>query len=725
MRTISNFRSFAWLAFAIPAALTAANNLDSPVLNAEPPTYTSIGLQLLYNGDDNTNATATLRYRRVGDAAWTDGMPLRRPGQVDWITLARQFNGSILDLRPATQYEYQVQLTDPDGFSQLLSGVTTTRALAAPPATPRNVSVNSVASLQAAVNAAQPGDIITLQPGVYHLEFFEIHTSGTAANPIILRGASRDTVILDGNNCDCNIIEVYGSYIRLESLTFRNAQQAIRFFMPTTGIMFTRNRVYDVYRGINSEAGQSGFVFADNYFTGRFTFGPPFGPTPLDTYGIQLLGSNHVIAHNQIRGFNDGLRLFGGGNRNCDIYGNDIQFTIDDGMEIDNSYANIRVQRNRIFNVDSGISTQPVTGGPAYLVRNVIMNVRNEEIKFHAESVNGALHSPSGVLIYHNTFVNPVRGLSMFAGAAGYDSVFRNNIFYGPNGASTVVAWDGPLFRMSFDYDGFYPNGTSYFNWQGTYVNYSNLAAIFTGGLVEPHGIALSANLFRNGLAGGSDGNLYLPPQLELLSAGANAIDAATPIPNVNNLFSGAAPDLGALEAGCPPPPYGPRPAGINESNQVFGCQQPALAANTAPVNGAVSPVGRAGSPYVFTATATDANGYSDLENVTLLFAPSPTLSTGCAAVFKRSTESLYLWNDAGSALLGPVRPGQAATVENSRCSINGNGSTFSYTADENRLTVSVNIAFKNGFRNLKNIYLQSADLSGTNTSWTLFGTWR
>jgi hypothetical protein len=41
----------------------------------------------------------------------------------------------------------------------------------------------------------------------------------------------------------------------------------------------------------------------------------------------------------------------------------------------------------------------------------------------------------------------------------------------------------------------------------------------------------------------------------------------------VNDAFTGAAPDLGALELGCPVPLYGPRPEGIDETNEPLGCE--------------------------------------------------------------------------------------------------------------------------------------------------------
>jgi hypothetical protein len=44
------------------------------------------------------------------------------------------------------------------------------------------------------------------------------------------------------------------------------------------------------------------------------------------------------------------------------------------------------------------------------------------------------------------------------------------------------------------------------------------------------------------------------------LRSGSAAIDRGVAIPNVNDGFTGKAPDLGALEAGQPLPHYGPRP---------------------------------------------------------------------------------------------------------------------------------------------------------------------
>ena len=54
-----------------------------------------------------------------------------------------------------------------------------------------------------------------------------------------------------------------------------------------------------------------------------------------------------------------------------------------------------------------------------------------------------------------------------------------------------------------------------------------------------------------------------IPPQNLTLNTDCNAVDAGVVLPNINDGFAGAAPDLGAHEVGLPPIMYGPRSAQI------------------------------------------------------------------------------------------------------------------------------------------------------------------
>ena len=52
-----------------------------------------------------------------------------------------------------------------------------------------------------------------------------------------------------------------------------------------------------------------------------------------------------------------------------------------------------------------------------------------------------------------------------------------------------------------------------------------------------------------------------IPPQHMTLKAGCAGVDSGAILPNINDGFAGAAPDLGAYEVGQPLPAYGPRAA--------------------------------------------------------------------------------------------------------------------------------------------------------------------
>jgi hypothetical protein len=78
--------------------------------------------------------------------------------------------------------------------------------------------------------------------------------------------------------------------------------------------------------------------------------------------------------------------------------------------------------------------------------------------------------------------------------------------------------------------------------------------------------------IFANGMIAPSSYLPLLNPAEATLAAGSLALDKGRVLPNLNDGYRGAAPDLGALELGCPSPSYGPRPEGTDERNEVIGC---------------------------------------------------------------------------------------------------------------------------------------------------------
>jgi hypothetical protein len=83
-------------------------------------------------------------------------------------------------------------------------------------------------SIQAAVDAAQPGDLVRIGPGTYH----EQVVVGPAKKDIVLRGTNRNRVVLDGGNGRrFNGITVHGDGVAVENLTVRG--------FASNGILFT------------------------------------------------------------------------------------------------------------------------------------------------------------------------------------------------------------------------------------------------------------------------------------------------------------------------------------------------------------------------------------------------------------------------------------------------------------------------------------------------------
>src|SRR3954447_19129938 len=91
----------------------------------EHPTLLNLGFEWQIRGDENRNARVTVQFRAVDDSDWRQALPLvriggenvyRRRENLDY-TVPDGFAGSILNLRPGTEYECRFHLTDPDGTS--------------------------------------------------------------------------------------------------------------------------------------------------------------------------------------------------------------------------------------------------------------------------------------------------------------------------------------------------------------------------------------------------------------------------------------------------------------------------------------------------------------------------------------------------------------------------------------------------------------------------------
>jgi hypothetical protein len=292
---------------------------------------------------------------------------------------------------------------------------------------------------------------------------------------------------------------------------------------------------------------------------------------------VKVYGSGHVISHNYIAYFHDGVSVCTHGSPDpepdrkaaaIDIYNNDIHLMADDFIETDGGVHNIRVLRNRGVNAaQCGLSAQPVYGGPAYFIRNVVYHVPTGcGLKFNVK--------PSGLVLYHNTVIAEGLPGDLFSNAH-----FRNNLFLGTDTPGRAVfRFSNATAYSSYDYNGYRLNPQSkvQFQWNspapGVQRDYtlSNKTARTFGSLSElraatgqeTHGVEVDFDIFENLQAPetGKSQAVYHARDLNFaLKPGGKAVDAGVPLPAVNDGYTGKAPDLGAYELGRPTPAYGPR----------------------------------------------------------------------------------------------------------------------------------------------------------------------
>ena len=474
----------------------------------------------------------------------------------------------------------------------------------------------------------QPGDTILVHAGVYKDDRYRygggqgtvssgtyfLTQSGTADRPIVIRGAGDGEAIFDGDGA-YNLFNVMAAhYNYFEGLTIRNTdlafQAGLKHIAGSSGLTIKRSRFENVGRAIYTDwSGSKDYYIADNVMLGRFnpnylmgftgstwTKLPEYDPKLVSEYAVKVYGSGHVVAYNSIANFHDGVDVATYGNPDgtpapirdrlpvsIDFYGNDISNVEDNCIEADGGAHNIRIFRNRCFNHGHrALSVQPMFGGPVYFIRNVVYHApEGGAVKFTASS--------AGILVYHNTFIAPVKPMLLAASNVHY----RNNLILGKSETLETFAVETNTNYSSSDYNGFRPNDGAEFSFEWS-TPPQTLRASFPG---EPgalstraqsqfeakfrerrrfktlkeyaqasgqdaHSVQVDYDVFVSVTPPGPDPRtLYKPADFNFqLRPGSAAVDAAIRLPGVNDDFTGRAPDLGAYEVDRPVPTYGPRP---------------------------------------------------------------------------------------------------------------------------------------------------------------------
>ena len=308
------------LLFAI--SLQAANRTTAGEFITERPTLISLGFEWHIDGDDNHNAAVSVFYRKKGEQAWKEGLPLLRldherinENALQYI-VPNMFAGSIFDLDPGTDYECRLVLADPDGVDGKAENIVTVHTRPEPkPATGGKIyhvyppgftgqkQEPAFTGLQAAYymgsNGAdyfnsfparvQPGDVILVHAGVYKDDRYKyggqlgtlssgtyfLTQSGTADKPIVIKGAGDGEAIFDGDGAFNLFNLMAANYNYFEGLTIRNTELAFwagyKNITGASGITIKNCKLENIGRGVYSDwSGSKDFYIADNTFVGKF-----------------------------------------------------------------------------------------------------------------------------------------------------------------------------------------------------------------------------------------------------------------------------------------------------------------------------------------------------------------------------------------------------------------------------------------------------------------------
>lgn len=446
--------------------------------------------------------------------------------------------------------------------------------------------------IQSVFNMATAGDQIFINPKAASAPYVltaanqaRLLADGTAENWIRVTkwtgaGARAGTVIIEGNGSISDIVNLAGSYQRLDNITMRKATAGSVLAMSAyyaggekwrwvDHCVITDWNINDAGGGQNAGLYAPGnperCILHDNTFQRRDVVagnqaGKGYAVAIQNQASVGTYGGRHIIFNNTVIGGADGISGFaendarGGWYINTDIYDNDISNCEDDGLSLDGAAVNLAAWGNKIHDVFEGHSVNPIVVGPAYVFRNEAWDIKYKQgewlgvyaYKFGSASdgqiyiMHESTYAPEG-----NGFAQTDSGLANFwirncavqskIGGTNYRII-----------AMTSKIGDGGV--QSTDYNCLYPIGPTSDNaiqWWSTY--YTSLATYQSGTGNEASG--LSQDMTVDDWESAATGDFRL-------KTGSLLIDAGLIIPGINSdmddsddNYLGVAPDIGGLEA--------------------------------------------------------------------------------------------------------------------------------------------------------------------------------
>lgn len=552
-----------------------------------PATPEQIALYLPITGALPAWATATVRYSTDG-AVWADAHPLYRIVPAYSSTpaaVSAAFAGVIVDLQPGTQYE--VEVTVSDGVNSTVQTLLhTTRALpaAAGSATIAITAGSTAAQIQSAINGASPGDVVEFANATYSLSTpVQINVSGTEAQPIYIRGASRAGVTLSAASGEAFYL-VGASHLVIENMTIQGSGSDSGTAASSVGIKSWNGAAADritirnvtmtgVDRAVTLPALAQQALVYDCAFTGNNLWNTTFLESNItwNDDGVMLAGSGNCAFNNDIAGFGDSFSVNDGAtNVGCHFYRNRVSFTCDDGFEADYAVRNITFYDNRIQNSMTFVSCDPLYAGPLFVFRNVSINTGRAPYKLN--------DTQAGMFFYNNTVVRQLGYGSgdtwpwvQFNNGALRNWGYRNNILVckGDAGGKLLAIEASGNDPIDFTHNAWYPDGAIWWSISGgsfaslatAKAGIGATAAVF-GAATKRHenDLISEADPFATDVTLGATYDVQVTTEYEPALDAASTLKAAgVAIAGITDGYSGAAPDIGAVIAGRSAPVVGDR----------------------------------------------------------------------------------------------------------------------------------------------------------------------
>jgi hypothetical protein len=514
-------------------------------------TFESLGLYWK-PGTNPGSAGCQVRFRKSAETSWRQGYPM-------WYDSRNsECRGSLVHLAPGTEYVVQFGLPG-KSFSH-----------------ERKVKTWAE-SFPIAKTIQVPSGSQTLK----------ITQGGSPSGYVLYTGPAT----LDANNGQDFNITISAPYVMVRGLTLKGAKiDSIRLLEGAHDVVIENNDISGWGRynytngegwkvGVNADAGISAWcrsgpwlerlivqrnkIHHPRYGSNSWSDGHPAGPNAILFHEC---GGNHVFRHNEfysewgryfmdIIGGEENFSTKGMPNADTDIYGNIMKHAWDDAIEAEGAGRNVRIWGNYMDQTTTGVASTVVHAGPMYIFRNVYHRSRMLSKKsldddsrnvFFKSGDKGTTWGGGRRHVFHNTMLQapPPSGTSYPLGGGGglagpnssdklVNTVSRNNIYH---------IWK--TWWPSIDTKGGSGNDLDYDLFNGNVTAYSG---------AQKNGI-VGTPIYQSGHGWSSnEGGLYQ------LAPNSPGYDRGVKLPNFNEGYSGAAPDMGAHEAGKPAMKFGVR----------------------------------------------------------------------------------------------------------------------------------------------------------------------